>query len=181
MDWDKKQDVTMDFPLHSHHDDRLTTVLTELVELSNLLSNHLGSNIDPNEKATKPKKKKGEKVDVVRLTAKPIVQNIAKGFVNTRKESRDFTGSSISKEDFDDEDASLQADSIQDEKILPVALAVGGALASSKDVEKKADPMSTSEGKALLTTLQEAANKLRKYLMTTRVSASNAQTPSDMR
>ena len=148
MDWDNKQDVTMDFAQHSHPDDRTTAVITQLVELMNLISNHLGSDIDPNSKPTTPSQKKGKQVDVVRLTAKPIVQNISKGFVpNRRVPSRDFTGDSISKEE-----------------------------------EKKAmNPMTTSEGKALLQTLQEAANKLRKFLMTTRVDSPTALKPNDMK
>ena len=178
MDWDSKQDLTMDFAVHSHEDDRTTAVITQLVELANLISNHLGSNIDPNEKPTTPSQKKGKEVDVVRLTAKPVVQTISKGFVpNRRVASKDFTGRSISKEDIDDvveEDMT----EFNREKIAPM-VAAGAALLS--DTEKKADPMTTSEGKALLASLQEAANKLRKYLMTTRVSASSAQKPSDMR
>ena len=149
MDWDNKQDVTMDFAQHSHPDDRTTAVITQLVQLMNLISNHLGSDIDPNTKPTTPSQKKGQQVDVVRLTAKPIAEGtVAKGFVpNRRLPSRDFTGDSISKEE-----------------------------------EKKAmNPMTTSEGKALLQTLQEAANKLRKFLMTTRVDSSTALRPNDMK
>lgn len=176
MDWEAKQDLTMDFAVHSHEDDRTTAVITQLVELANLITNHLGSNIDPNEKPTTPSQKKGKEVDVVRLTARPIVQNISKGIIKTRNESRDFTGRSISKEDIDEVVDEFMNET--QEKILP-ALAVGAL--SGGDDEKKADPMSTSEGKALLASLQEAANKLRKYLMTTRVAASSAQKPADMR
>ena len=174
MEWDAKQEVTFDYSVHSHGDDRTAAVLTQLVELANLLTNHLGSNIDPNTKPTTPSQKKAEKVDVVRLaTAKPIEQTISKGFVKTRNTSRDFTGRSISKEDEE-----------EIENILPQVALVAGGMAANKvkdDITNKADPMSTSEGKALLASLQEAANKLRKYLMTTRVSASQAQKPSDMR
>ena len=174
MEWDNKQDVTFDYSVHSHGDDRTTAVLTQLVELANLISNHLGSDIDPNVKPTTPSQKKGQKVDVVRLTAKPIEQNISKGFVKTRNETKDFTGRSISKEEQEELDA---------EKLLPQlgALAVG-AMAGGKDTEKKAmNPMSTSEGKALLNALQETANKLRKFLMTSRVDAEQAQKPTDMK
>ena len=62
--------------------------------------------------------------------------------------------------------------------------AVGGALAGKEivdDMERKANPMSTSAGKALLSSLQDAANKLRSYLMTTRVDSSQALKPNDMR
>ena len=91
MDWDNKQDLTMDFAQHSHPDDRTTAVITQLVELMNLISNHLGSDIDPNSKPTTPSQKKGQQVDVVRLTAKPIAGGtVAKGFVpNRRLPSRD--------------------------------------------------------------------------------------------
>ena len=180
MDWDNKQDLTMDFAQHSHPDDRTTAVITQLVELMNLISNHLGSDIDPNTKPTTPSQKKGKQVDVVRLTAKPIVQNISKGFVpNRRVPSRDFTGDSISKEDDDYYDDDL-------ERLVPQMAAVGGALMAQEIeddlTEKKAmNPMTTSEGKALLQTLQEAANKLRKFLMTTRVDSPTALKPNDMK
>jgi|TARA_R100000482_G_scaffold124807_1_gene79154 hypothetical protein len=178
MEWDKKQDVTFDYSVHSHGDDRTTAVLTTLVELANLISNHLGSNIDPNTKPTTPSQKKGQKVDVVRLTAKPIgvEQNISKGFVKTRKNTRDFTGSSISKEEEKQEELNA-------EKLLPQLGAIAvGAMSGGNDNEKKAmNPMSTSEGKALLNALQETANKLRKFLMTSRVDAEQAQQPTDMK
>ena len=178
MDWKPEKDLTMDFAVHSHDDDKTTAVITQLVELANLLSNHLGSNIDPNVKPTTPSQKKGKQVDVVRLTAKPIAEGtVAKGFVpNRRLPSRDFTGDSISKEEEQEE--------LNIENVLPQMAVVGTALAAQKiedDLTEKADAMTTSEGKALLTSLQEAANKLRKFLMTSRVPASSAQKPSDMR
>ena len=61
-------------------------------------------------------------------------------------------------------------------------LVVGATLASrDDDIERKANPMSTSSGKALLSSLKDAANKLRSYLMTTRVDSSQALKPNDMR
>ena len=180
MDWDNKQNLTMDFSEHGHPDDRTTAVITQLVELMNLISNHLGSDIDPNTKPTTPSQKKGQQVDVVRLTAKPIAEGtVAKGFVpNRRVPSRDFTGDSISKEDDD------YYDNL--ENLVPQMAAVGGALMAQEIeddlTERKAmNPMTTSEGKALLQTLQEAANKLRKFLMTTRVDSPTALKPNDMK
>lgn len=178
MDYDNKQELTMDFAVHSHEDDRTTAVITQLVELSNLIANHLGSSINPKDKTISPKKKTGTKVDVVRMAATPFQGKVMKA--NHRVATRDFTGSSISKEDSDDEQSS--------EKLLPQVGAMAGALASSKvsddlTEEKKADPnvMTTSEGKALLASLQDAANKLRSYLMATKVSSAQALKPQDMR
>ena len=182
MDWNKDTDVTFDYENHAHGSDKITAVLTQLIEAANLLSNHLGSDIDPNVKPTTPSQKKGEKVDVVRLTAKPIVQTITKA--NNRIESRDFTGRSINKEDIDAVVEEEMTGYDDKEKLLPQMAAVGGALVAdevSNDLERKADAMTTSEGKALLTSLQEAANKLRKFLMTTRVDSSQALKPNDMR
>tara|TARA_R100000329_G_C7592613_1_gene210117 strand:+ start:99 stop:635 length:537 start_codon:yes stop_codon:yes gene_type:complete len=178
MDWKPETDVTMDFAVHSHEDDRTTAVITQLVELANLLSNHLGSNIDPNVKPTTPSQKKGQKVDVVRLTAKPIEQTISKGFVpNRRVPSRDFTGDSISKEDEDD----------NIENLVPQLALAGGALAASEikddltEERKAMNPMSTSEGKALLRKLQEVTAQLEKFLDTTRVDSPTALKPNDMK
>ena len=176
MDWKPETDLTMDFAVHSHEDDRTTAVITQLVELANLLSNHLGSNIDPNTKPTTPSQKKGQKVDVVRLTAKPIEQTISKGFVpNRRVPSRDFTGDSISKEDEDD----------NIENLVPQLALAGGALAVNevKDdlTEKAMNPMSTSEGKALLQKLQDVTAQLQKFLNTTRVDSPTALKPNDMK
>ena len=171
MDYDNKQELTMDFAVHSHEDDRTTAVITQLVELTNLIANHLGSGIDFKDKPITPKKKTGTKVDVSRMAATPLQGKVMKS--NRRVATRDFTGSSISKEETDDEE--------EYEKLLPQLMGSALAVASSNDDEKKADMMSTSEGKALLTSLQEAANKLRSYLTTTRVSSSQALTPNDMR
>lgn len=171
MDYDDKQDMTMDFSIHDHESERTTAVLTQLTELVNLISNHLGSIIDHKSKVIKPAKKTAKKVDVVRQAAKPMQGRVIKS--NSRMPSRDFTGSSISKEEEEDDE----------EKLLPQLAAVGiGALANT-DNEKKsvANPMSTSEGKALLTSLQDSANKLRSYLTTTRVPATSVLQPQDVR
>lgn len=187
MDWNKDTDVTLDYSVHGHGDDKTNAVLTQLVELTNLLTNHLGSDINPNDKPTTPAQKTGKKVDVVRLaTAVPIVQTITKA--NNRIQSRDFTGRSINKEDIDavveEEMREHDLRHGDEEKLLPQMAAVGGALAGKEivdDMERKANPMSTSAGKALLSSLQDAANKLRSYLMTTRVDSSQALKPNDMR
>ena len=171
MDYNNKQELTMDFPDDSRSDDKTTAVLTQLAELTNLIANHLGSGIDPKDKTVSAKKKSGTKVDVVRMAATPFQGKVMKA--NNRVATRDFTGSSISKEETDDEE--------EYEKLLPQLMGSALAIAGSNDDEKKADMMSTSEGKALLTSLQEAANKLRSYLTTTRVSSSQALTPNDMR
>ena len=176
MDWNKNTHETMDFAVHDHQDERTTAVLTQLVEIANLISNHLGSGIDPSDKTTSPKKKKSEKVDVVSLAqARPIEQKITKA--NHRIPTRDFTGDCISKEDED------ELEDYNTEKLLPAiaALAVTEIKDDLTEEKKSANPMNTSEGKALLSILQEAANKLRSYLNTARTSGSNALKPNDVR
>ena len=184
-----KQQVTMDFAVHDHQDEKTTAVLTQLVEINNLITNHLGSGIDPKDKTTKPKKKKSEKVDVVRMAqARPVEQKISKAI--HRIPTRDFTGDSISKDEMDavvDENMGEvgmeeNMEYSDTEKIAPVlgALAVG-ALAGGEEKKAMANPMNTSEGKALLSILQEAANKLQKYLSTARIDGSKALQPNDMR
>jgi len=186
---DLRQQVTMDFAVHDHQDEKTTAVLTQLVEINNLITNHLGSGIDPKDKTTKPKKKKSEKVDVVRMAqARPVEQKISKAI--HRIPTRDFTGDSISKDEMDavvDENMGEvgmeeNMEYSDTEKIAPVlgALAVG-ALAGGEEKKAMANPMNTSEGKALLSILQEAANKLQKYLSTARIDGSKALQPNDMR
>ena len=144
MDYNNKQELTMDFPDDSRSDDKTTAVLTQLAELTNLIANHLGSGIDPKDKTVSAKKKSGTKVDVVRMAATPFQGKVMKA--NNRVATRDFTGSSITKEETDDEE--------EYEKLLPQLMGSALAIASSNDDEKKADMMSTSEGKALLTSSQ---------------------------
>ena len=156
-----KQQVTMDFAQHAHGDDKTTAVLTQLVEINNLLTNHLGSGIDPKDKIINPKKKKGEKVNVIGMAqGRPVESKISKAI--HRIPTRDFTGDSISKDEL--------ADAV-DENMGEVGME-----------EKKAmNPMNTSEGKALLSVLQEAANKLQKYLSTVRIDGAQALKPNDVR
>tara|TARA_R110002074_G_scaffold79594_5_gene179327 strand:+ start:180 stop:785 length:606 start_codon:yes stop_codon:yes gene_type:complete len=190
-----KQQVTMDFAEHTHGDDKTTAVLTQLVEINNLIANHLGSGIDPKDKTTKPKKKKSEKVDVVRMAqARPVEQKISKAI--HRIPTRDFTGDSISKDEMEDvvnenmEEVNMEENMeySNTEKLLPALAGLAGAAAVAEvgedlTEEKKAmaNPMNTSEGKALLSILQEAANKLQKYLSTARIDGSQALQPNDMR
>ena len=184
MDWESKQDVTFDFEEHAHGSDKVTAIITQLVELANLISNHLGSDIDPNVKPTTPSQKKAQKVDVERLTAKPIQQTITKA--NHRKKTRDYTGLTISKEEDDD---------VQNANPLMAGAFVGGVARETggemladffsdenvDDTKKQMNALSTSEGKALVSSLQEAAKLLNKFLNTTRVDSGTALKPQDMK
>ena len=60
MDWKPETDITMDYAVHDHQDERTTAVITQLTELLNLVSNHLGSPIDFTDKPVtkKPTSKK---------------------------------------------------------------------------------------------------------------------------
>lgn len=207
MDWESKTDVTMDFTPDARGEDKITAVLTQLIEVGNLISNHLGSHIDPNEKATSGKAKSPEKVDVTRMAMKPLTdvqeKEAGKIYKNRRMPTKDFTGRLISKEEIEEVvDENMQEfnrlnpdDSDEEEKVLIALtrfgddeeklnpLMMAGAAASTLSDEKKAmaNPLSTSEGKALLTALNEAANKLRSFLSTTKVDGGQAQMPQDMR
>ena len=189
-----KQQVTMDFAQHAHGDDKTTAVLTQLVEINNLLTNHLGSGIDPKDKIINPKKKKGEKVNVIGMAqGRPVESKISKAI--HRIPTRDFTGDSISKDEMEDAvDENMGEVGMQEnmeysdtEKLLPTLVGIGAAATlpikdKSGDEEKKAmNPMNTSEGKALLSVLQEAANKLQKYLSTVRIDGAQVLKPNDVR
>ena len=203
MDWESKQDVTFDYSVHNHGDDKITAVITQLVELANLISNHLGSNIDPNVKPTTPSQKKIKKVgfgtnDVKDNTsslgnrtihglATPVGQpKVIKEFIKTRKETKDYTGRSISKEETDNEENAnpLMAGAF----VGGVARETGGEMLADlftdeniDDTKKQMNALSTSEGKALVSTLQEAAKLLNKFLNTTRVDSGTALKPQDMK
>ena len=205
--------ITMDFPIKDLGDAErtITTILSALTEMNHLISNHLGSHIDPNAKAISGKAKTPQQVDVTRMAMKPLTEAQEKTagsvYKNRQMPTRDYTGRTISKEDIDDvvdedmneylrrnpdERARDEVNSDDTEKVL-ISLARFGddeeklnpafMAASALTDEKKAmaNPLSTSEGKALLTALNEAANKLRAFLSTTRVDASSAQMPQDMR
>ena len=190
-----KQQVTMDFTDDARGDDKTTAVLTQLVEINNLLTNHLGSGIDPKDKIIKPKKKKGEKVNVIGMAQeRPVESKISKAI--HRIPTRDFTGDSISKDELADAvDENMGEVGMEEnmeysdtEKLLPALVGLGGAAAITEvkddlvDGEKKAmNPMNTSEGKALLSVLQEAANKLQKYLSTVRIDGAQVLKPNDVR
>lgn len=207
--------ITMDFPIKDLGDAErtITTILSTLTEMNHLISNHLGSHIDPNAKAISGKAKTPQQVDVTRMAMKPLTEAQEKKagslYKNRQMPTRDFTGSSISKEDIDDvvnedmeefmrrnpEERSkdrMHNDDEDMEKVLVSLMRFGDdeeklnpafMAASALTDEKKAmaNPLSTSEGKALLTSLNEAANKLRAFLSTTRVDGGQAQMPQDMR
>jgi len=210
MDWESKTDVTMDFTADARGEDKVTAVLTQLIEVGNLISNHLGSHIDPSAKATSGKAKTPQQVDVTRMAMKPLTEAQEKTagsvYKNRQMPTRDYTGRIISKEDIDDvvddnmdeylrrNPDERRRDEVNDdeEKVLLTLTRFGDdeeklnpamTALSMLDNEEKAmaNPLSTSEGKALLSALNEAANKLRAFLSTTRVDASSAQMPQDMR
>ena len=174
MDYSSKNELTMDFTEDARGGDKTTAILTQLIEIGNFLSNHLGSHIDPSDKKITGKAKTPAQVDVGRMGQKPLTESQQKTagavYKNRQMPTRDYTGRIISKDDADDE--------LSEEKLNPAMTAL-----SMLDNEEKAmaNPLSTSEGKALLSALNEAANKLRAFLSTTRVDASSAQMPQDMR
>ena len=165
--------ITMDFPTKDLGDAERTiaTILTMLTDLGISLNNHLGSHVDFKAKPITGKAKTPAQVDVGRMAQKPLTESQQKTagavYKNRQMPTRDYTGRIISKDDADDE-----------QKLNPAITAL-----SMLDNEEKAmaNPLSTSEGKALLSALNDAANKLRAFLSTTRVDASSAQMPQDMR
>ncbi len=181
MDYNSKNELTMDFTEDARAGDKTTAVLRQLIEIGNFLSNHLGSHIDPSDKKITGKAKTPAQVDVGRMAQKPLTESQQKTagavYKNRQMPTRDYTGRIISKDDADDE-LSLARFREDEEKLNPAITAL-----SMLDNEEKAmaNPLSTSEGKALLSALNEAANKLRAFLSTTRVDASSAQMPQDMR
>lgn len=160
--------LTMDFPTKDLGDAERTiaTILTMLTDLGISLNNHLGSHVDFKAKPTTGKAKTPAQVDVGRMAQKPLTESQQKTagavYKNRQMPTRDYTGRIISKDNADYE-----------QKFNSAML----------DIEQKAmaNPLSTSEGKALLSALNDAANKLRAFLSTTRVDASSAQMPQDMR
>jgi len=185
MDYNSKNELTMDFTEDARGGDKTTAVLTQLIEIGNFLSNHLGSHIDPSDKKITGKAKTPAQVDVGRMAQKPLTESQQKTagavYKNRQMPTRDYTGRTISKDDADDEQKvliSLARFGDDEEKLNPAMTAL-----SMLDNEEKAmaNPLSTSEGKALLSALNDAANKLRAFLSTTRVDASSAQMPQDMR
>jgi hypothetical protein len=206
--------ITMDFPIKDLGDAErtITTILSTLTQMNHLISNHLGSHIDPNAKAISGKAKTPQQVDVTRMAMKPLTEAQEKKagslYKNRQMPTKDYTGRGISKEDIDsiveedmeeyikrnpEERGKDRMHNDDDEEKVLIALTRFGddeeklnpafMAASALTDEKKAmaNPLSTSEGKALLTALNEAANKLRKFLSTTRVDGGQAQMPQDMR
>lgn len=206
MDWKPETDITMDYAVHDHQDERTTAVITQLTELLNLVSNHLGSPIDFTDKPVtkKPTSKKvpmkgSNETDKTTLSNKTIpglAISQAKPKVTKanplNNKSRDFTGSTISKEHPDEEPDSeqdfkpAQPEGEVEEKLMPQALAGASMLyeeAIDQSEERKSvmSALTTSEGKQLLSVLTEAANLLRKFLSTTRVSNQQIMKPNDMK
>ena len=194
-----EEGLTMDFAVHDHKDEQTTAVLTSLVELLGHISNHLGSPINFGDKPVKINKPKSKKIDVggtlfndEPLGSKSLPRQAGKPNKpqSISKESKpviiDYTGSvtgnMFEKEDIDEAvDEVMQSDT---EKLafglgaVAGRTAVGSAL--SDDEKKSMNAMSTSEGKQLLQLLEEAVEKLSKFMSTTRIPAQSAQRPSDV-
>ena len=228
MEWTDKQDSTMHFGTDSRSEDKTTAVITQLVEMINQINNHLGSHINFSE-APITKKPTSKKVDIgtknetdastlgnktiVGMAISQTKPEVYKAINPYNNDSRDFTGSSLSKEDIDAVVDEAQRE-FETEKLayglgaLASRGAVAGAVNSVTDdderkglspkqkkldvdgdgklegsdfkalSEKKAD-MSTSDAKALLSTLEEAAKALEKFMNTTRVPSNKVMMPQD--
>ena len=225
MEWTDKQDSTMHFGTDSRSEDKTTAVITQLVEMINQINNHLGSHIDFSE-APITKKPTSKKVDVgtknetdastlgnktiVGMAISQTKPEVYKAINPYNNDSRDFTGSSLSKEDIDAVVEEAQQE-FEAEKLAYGlgALAprmVAGSMMNDEDErkglspkqkkldvdgdgklegsdfkalsEKKAD-MSTSDAKSLLSTLEEAAKALEKFMNTTRVPSNKVMMPQD--
>ena len=188
-----KEGVTMDYPNKDLGDSerKVTAILTSLVELLGHISNHTGSPINFSD-APVTKKPTSKKVDIDGKmdTDKSSLGNRAlpgmaiphkgkefKKAINPyENNSRDFTGAILHKEDNVE----------PQEEIELLAPALLGARMLSDDEEnieysdsakKSFNAMSTSEGKELLATLEEAVKKLEKFLNTTKISGYKALRP----
>tara|TARA_R100000353_G_scaffold113438_1_gene81202 strand:- start:3918 stop:4613 length:696 start_codon:yes stop_codon:yes gene_type:complete len=225
MEWTDKQDSTMHFGTDSRSEDKTTAVITQLVEMINQINNHLGSHINFSE-APITKKPTSKKVDVgtknetdastlgnktiVGMAISQTKPEVYKAINPYNNNSRDFTGSSLSKEDIDAVVDEAQQE-FEAEKLayglgmLAPRVAAGSMMADEDErkglspkqkkldvdgdgklegsdfkalSEKKAD-MSTSDAKALLSTLEEAAKALEKFMNTTRVPSNKVMMPQD--
>ena len=225
MEWTDKQDSTMHFGTDSRSEDKTTAVITQLVEMINQINNHLGSHINFSE-APITKKPTSKKVDIgtknetdastlgnktiVGMAISQTKPEVYKAINPYNNDSRDFTGSSLSKEDIDAVVDEAQEE-FETEKLayglgmLAPRVAVGSMMANEDErkglspkqkkldvdgdgklessdfkalSEKKAD-MSTSDAKALLSTLEEAAKALEKFMNTTRVPSNKVMMPQD--
>ena len=225
MEWTDKQDSTMHFGTDSRSEDKTTAVITQLVEMINQINNHLGSHINFSE-APITKKPTSKKVDIgtknetdastlgnktiVGMAISQTKPEVYKAINPYNNDSRDFTGSSLSKEDIDAvvEEAQqefeaeklayglgalaprMAADSMMNDEDERKGLSPkqkkldvdGDGKLEGSDFkalsEKKAD-MSTSDAKALLSTLEEAAKALEKFMNTTRVPSNKVMMPQD--
>jgi hypothetical protein len=172
-----KEGITMDFPTTDMGDaERKTTaVLTSLVDILNHISNHLGSPINFDDKPI-TKKPTSKKVDVggkMETDKSSLGNKSIPGMAISqtkpkitkanpyKKNTRDFTGSLVVKEDIDEAVEENQQEFDESNKAM--------------------DSLSTSEGKKLVSTLQDAAKALSKFLNTTRVPNASALKPNDMR
>ena len=200
----EKEGITMDFAVHQHPDERTTAAITSLVEILGHISNALGTGIDF-EAAPITKKPTSKKVDIdgkmdadkTSLGNKSIPgMAISQCSPKTMKKSnplnntsRDFTGSSLNKEDIDAVVEENMTEVMGEEKIAYglgamagrglVASKVNDVVDDEENMEYKMNPMSTSDGKALLSTLEEATKALEKFLSTTKVSNRNALMSQD--
>ena len=188
-----KEGLTMDFAVHSHDDERTAATLTHLVEILGTISNALGTGIDfKTAPITKKPTSKKVSIDGKMQSDKTTLGNksipgmaIPQAKPKTMKKSsvisRDFTGRSITKEDIDEVvDANQREfDDDSSEKLLP--LLIGAAAVASSGEKKAMNPMSTSDGKALLSVLEEAVEALEKFMTTTKVSSASAMKPQDIR
>ena len=236
MDWESKQDVTMDFPDDARSEDKIAPTLTQLAEILGHISNALGTGIDFDAApiTKKPTSKKVEigtsnETDKTTLGNKSIPgmaisqakpKTMQKSINPLNNKSRDFTGLSLNKEDIDavvEENMSEQQGELDTEKIAFGLGAIGARMGAAAAVNSKTDderkglsakqkkldvdgdgklegsdfkalsekkamsPMSTSDGKALLATLEDTVKQLEKFLNTTKVSSANALKPQDMR
>ena len=199
-----KEGITMDFAVHDHADERTTAAITSLVEILGHISNALGTGIDFTE-APITKKPTSKKIDIdgdmhtdnTSLGNKSIPGMASKKREITMKKSinplnntsKDFTGSSLSKEDIDEVVEENMAEHASAEKIAYglgalagkglVASKVNDAVDDEENMEYKMNPLSTSDGKALLATLEDATKALEKFLSTTKVSNKNALMSQD--
>ena len=189
----------MDFAVHDHPDERTTAAITQLVEILGHISNALGTGIDFNA-APITKKPTSKKVDIdgnmdadkTSLGNKSIPgmavsqskpSTIQKTINPLNNNSKDFTGASLHKEDIDEVVEEYLEES-SEKLAFGLGNLAGKGLVASKindDEKKSMNAMSTSDGKALLSTLEEAVKKLQKFLNTTRVPSKNVLMPQDMR
>ena len=178
-----EEGLTMDYAVHDHQDEQTTAVLTNLVELLNHISNHLGSPINFKDKPVKINKPTSKKVpvggkvitDTTSLGNKAIPNTASDSMPITIKKT-DYTGSETGGMFYKEE----EDDDVENMGLLGLGSRLaGGALLGDDEDKRKAEvnAMSTSEGKELLKLLENAVEKLSTFLNTTRVPAETAMKP----